>query len=180
MPKKGYNHSGRKVWNGTLKKTEPRPRYAKAVKKRYRVTAVASNDGTLGPHQMVMGQRYTIGIKSANVDKALDDLAKAGFIVEDVVSTREWRNLAQATKQSKYRDAVEVRSYWAVRAKHDQSKARHKLFIRQPWYCVPNALETLSQHSHAVAKMAEQVMARLGGLVDQRLLEEKGIISAQA
>ena len=178
--KNGYNQSGRKVWRGIPKKTF-RPRYAKAIKKSYRVTAVASNDGNLGPHQMVMGQRYTIVIKSANMDKALDELAKVGFIVEDVLSTREWRNLAQATKQSKYRDAAEGRSYWAVRAKHDQSKARHKLYIRQPWYCnLPDALETLSQHSHAVAKMAEQVMARLGGLVDQRLLEEKGIISAQA
>lgn len=181
MKKGNYNHSGRKVWRGTHKKAAPRPRYAKAIKKSYRVSAVASNDGNLGPHQMVMGQRYTIVIKSTNMDKALDDLAKAGFIVEDVLSTEECRRSARVTKHDKYSEAVQVRSYWAVRAKHDQSKARHKLYIRQPWYYkLPDALDELSEYGLAIAQVAERVMSSLGGLLNQQLLEEKGFVNAQA
>jgi hypothetical protein len=171
MPKKGYNHSGRKVWRGTLKNTVPRPRYKKAVKKRFHVSAVARNDGNLGPHQMVMGQRYTIVISGTNADKVLNDLTSAGFIVEDVMSTGEYQRAVRTAKHSDFIDAAESRSIWAVRAKHDQSKARHRLRIRQSWVVnFPAALDTLSQYGQEIAGVAERVMSSLSGLLDQRRL----------
>lgn len=181
MPKKGYNHSGRKVWRGTLKNTAPRPRYKKAVKKRFHVSAVARNDGNLGPHQMVMGQRYTIVISGTNADKVLNDLTSAGFIVEDVMSTGEYQRAVRMAKHSDFIDAAESRSIWAVRAKHDQSKARHRLRIRQSWVLnFPEVLGTLDQDGRAIAEMAQRVMSSLGGLLDQRRLESAGMVDAQA
>lgn len=171
MPKKGYNHSGRKVWRGTLKNTAPRARYKKAVKKRFHVSAVASNNGNLGPHQMVMGQRYTIVISGTNVDKVTDDLTNAGFIVEDVMSTREYQQAVRTAKHSDFIDAAESRSIWAVRAKHDQSRARHRLRVRQSWVVSwPETLDTLSQYGQEIAGVAERVMSSLNGLLDQRRL----------
>lgn len=181
MKKGNYNHSGRKVGRGTHQKAAPRKRYAKAVKKRFHVSAVAANDGHLGPHQMEMGQRYTIVIRGSNEEKIVTDLTNAGFVVEDIMTADEYRRVRRAVKQSKSSDAAERRIVWAVRAKHDSSKARHKLRIPPNWSVyLPAGMDTIAQCGQAVRELAERVMSRLGGLVDQQRLDELETGDAQA
>lgn len=141
------------------------------MKKRFYVSAVALNDGNLGPHQMEMGHRYDMCIIGTNADKIEADLGEAGFQVLETFTAKERKRQCRVNKQQKSSDAAAGRSRWAVFAKHYRSKARHVLHVPADWY-VDWSLSDLhiSQYGEKVLAMAQDVVDRMGCLSDQRIM----------